>query len=408
MAAYGWGTDRALKDLLFMSGHRFEFYQAVRLLEQLCPEKKSIAEGSEPEKEAIRFRSKSDFNFPACDIHEIRKPLFCLSDRAVNALRREKLAESLLDKLNFLKNKFYVSESSFSDAVQAVLGKDQGAGYGPLILKHADLSADSENPFEMSVNFMGLAGCLGPLPKPYTELILNRVREKDTAFRDFLDIFNHRLISLIYRVRKIYRIGFDLHSPEKSRFSDYLFSFMGMGTKGLRGRMKVKDRALLFYTGLLTQQPRSMTGLKAVISDYFNVRVQGNQLCGQWHAIDEDQLSRIGSSGQNRRLGIDTVAGSRVWDQQSKFELEIGPLTFEELYDFLPEVGTAFVPLYELTRFYAGTEFDFDFILLVSPDKDIEPRLGRPKGPILGRTSWLKRTKPDVEYERVRLAGRLG
>jgi len=350
MAASGWGTNRPLEELLFEEGYRFEFYQAVRLLERLherlCPDEDrvvSVAEGSEPDKEAVRFKSKVDFIFPAGEIHEIGKA-----------------------------------------------------------------ASDSEEPSEMTVNFMGLAGCLGPLPVPYTELICDRVRERDTALRDFLNIFNHRLISLMYRVRKVYRIGFDLHSPEKSRFADYLFSLMGLGTKGLRGRMKVKDRALLFYAELLAQQPRSMAGLEAVLSDYFNIRVKGNQLCGQWYDIDEDQLSRIGSFGQNRRLGLDMVIGTRVWDQQGKFEIEIGPITYEQLYDFLPNVGTAYEALCELTRFYVNGEFDFDFLLIVEKGEDIEPKLGRPKGPILGRTSWLRRVKDDAEYERVRISGRPG
>ena len=348
MAASGWGTNRPLEELLFEEGYRFEFYQAVRLIERLherfaSDEEKcvSAAEGSEPNKEAVRFKSNADFNFPAGEIREIRK-------------------------------------------------------------------AASEHPSEMTVNFMGLAGHLGPLPAPYTELIRDRVRERDTALRDFLDIFNHRLISLMYRARKVYRIGFDLHSPEKSRFAGYLFSLMGLGTKGLRGRMKVRDRALLSYAELMAQQPRSMAGLEAILSGYFNVRVKGNQLCGQWYDIDEDQLSRIGSSGQNRGLGIDMVIGTRIWDQQGKFEIEIGPITYEQLYDFLPNVGTAYEALCELTRFYVNGEFEFDFLLIVEKGEDIEPRLGRPKGPILGRTSWLRRVKDDAEYERVRLSGRSG
>jgi len=37
------------------------------------------------------------------------------------------------------------------------------------------------------------AGSASPL---LTELLIQRIRFKDTAMRDFLDIFNHRIISL--------------------------------------------------------------------------------------------------------------------------------------------------------------------------------------------------------------------
>jgi type VI secretion system protein ImpH len=43
------------------------------------------------------------------------------------------------------------------------------------------LNESFENPAEMQVNFMGLAGSIGPLPMPYTEKIIKRIQQKDTA-----------------------------------------------------------------------------------------------------------------------------------------------------------------------------------------------------------------------------------
>jgi type VI secretion system protein ImpH len=43
-----------------------------------------------------------------------------------------------------------------------------------------------EDPIEMTVAFLGLTGPLGALPRPYTELVMQRVRKGDRALRDFL------------------------------------------------------------------------------------------------------------------------------------------------------------------------------------------------------------------------------
>ncbi|HEU4387918.1 MAG TPA: type VI secretion system baseplate subunit TssG [Blastocatellia bacterium] len=324
MAAYGWGKDSPVADWLFEEGHRFNFFQAVKLLEMADTSATSVGEGSDPNKEPVRFGSSVNFNFPASDVAEI--------------------------------NQRGVSRSLPT----------------------------------MTVNFMGIAGGLGSLPAPYTELILERLWDNDPALKDFLDIFNHRLISLFYRVRKSRRIGLEVKAPGRDRFSDYMFSAIGLGTGGLRKRMFVKDRSLLFYGGLLAQQPRSIVGLQTVLSDYFGVEVDSSQFRGRWFDLEPGQLTAIGPAGQNQVLGRDTaVVGSRVWDQQSEIEVRLGPMTFDKFADFLP-IGWAFNPLCELTRYYLDDKVDFTFRLTLKAAHVPGSRLGGEAGPRLGWTAWLK------------------
>ncbi|MFH1350720.1 MAG: type VI secretion system baseplate subunit TssG [Pseudomonadota bacterium] len=339
MATYGWGTDRPVEKILFEEAYRFDFYQAVRLLEWLHQGKVSVGEGPDPEKEAVHFKSSVTMEFPANEISEVSPP-----------------------------------------------------------------PGEEKTP-EMKVNFMGLAGPQGPLPLPYTELILERVWRKDTALRDFLDIFNHRLVSLLYRIRKTHRIGLDLRSPEKGHFAKYLFSLIGLGTNGLRGRMKVRDRALLYYTEFLMQQPRSMIGLELILSHYLGVEIKGLQLRGQWHYLEEDQTTFIGLSGQNQILDGSAVLGIRIWDQQSKFEIHVGPLGLSVFLDLLP-IGDRFTPLCQLTLFYVGDGLFFDVILILKGDEVPESRLGAERGPRLGWTSWLKTREFEGDFGRVRLSPR--
>lgn len=253
----------------------------------------------------------------------------------------------------------------------------------------------------MTVNFMGLAGASGPLNTPSTELIIERAWHGDEAPRDFLDIFNHRLVSLLYRTRKLHRVALDNAAPGRDRAASYLYSTAGLGTASLRGRMQVKDRALLFYAGLLGQQPRSMAGLEAILSHYFGVRAVGLPFKGRWQTLEESQWTRIGESGQNMRLGVDAVAGTRVWDEEGAFEIELGPLTREQFEDFLP-TGWAFRPLCDLVRFYVGDELDFSFRLRLAasevPSASLPKRGGEGAGGVrLGWSAWL--TPPETEED---------
>jgi type VI secretion system protein ImpH len=324
MATHGWGKDSPVDEWLFAEGYRFDFFQAVNLLEMAHSQEVSVGEGAEPEKEAVRFKSAVGLDFPASDIVEVNPPV------------------------------------------------------------------EADKPADMIVNFMGLAGVLGPLYTASTELILERVSQKDTAFRDFLDIFNHRLVSIFYRIRKMHRLGLEFKDPGHDRFSNYLYSILGLGTHGLQGRMQVRDRALLHYAGLIGQQPRSMIGLELILTNYFQVKVEGHQFLGQWYDLEQSQRTTIGTGGQNQRLGLDPVViGTRIWNQQGKFEIVLGPLTLQQFLDFLP-IGWGFGPLCELTRFYTGDEYDFSFRLVLKADEIPVSRLSTTDGPRLGWTSWLK------------------
>jgi type VI secretion system protein ImpH len=308
---------------LLREPHRFDFFQAVRLLEFMQPDKEPIGGGLAAGREAARFRSTQAFDFPASDIVEIHPP-------------RE----------------------------------------------------DGDVP-EMTVSFMGLTGANGPMPRPYTEMVIERVARKDRTMSDFLDIFHHRLVSLFYRVRKKARVALHAESPEKADVAKHLFAIAGLGTLGLRDRMGVADRALLRYTGLLAQRPRSMHGLERILTDYFGVSVVGKSFVGQWLQLEIDQQTAIGVQGRNATLGESAVLGSRVWDQQSRIELVLGPLKLAEFTAFLP--GADRLPqLVALARFYLGPDLDFDVRLLLRQDEVPVARLGATPGPRLGWLAWLR------------------
>lgn len=261
-------------------------------------------------------------------------------------------------------------------------------------------------PARMQVAFMGLAGHHGPLPDTVAEVILERAARRDGAFKRFLDIFNHRLVALMYRVRAASRLGLAIRPPHETPTARQLFAFIGLGTPRLRGRMGVADRSLLHYAGLLAGRVRSQAGLEVLLRGHFGVPVRVDAYEGRWLVLDPDQRTVIGRRGQASALGVSAMVGSRVWDQQSGFVVSLGPLKFAEYLDFLP-VGKRFGPLVALTRFHAGDTFDFDIRLTLAPEEIVPACLGRQAGARLGWTSWLGRqVKPGSQVGTVRLAGR--
>ncbi|HYN22458.1 MAG TPA: type VI secretion system baseplate subunit TssG [Thermoanaerobaculia bacterium] len=258
-------------------------------------------------------------------------------------------------------------------------------------------------PAEMTVHVLGLAGLHGPLPSPITELAMERSSHGDRSLRDFLDLFNHRLVSLLYRARKKYRPMLDPGAPGRGRIASVLLALIGIGTPHLPGRMGLQDRSLLPYAGFLLAKSRPTVGLVRLLEDCFEVPVEVRERKGSWHSLEEGDVTRLGAGGQNRALGVSTVLGSRIWEQAACFEVCLGPLSLDSFRSFLPG-GHAHRPLASLVRFYVREELDLSLRLTLKAAEVPELSLGR--GARLGWTSWLK-TKPfECNDSQVRITGK--
>jgi len=247
-------------------------------------------------------------------------------------------------------------------------------------------------PARMTVNFMGLTGPLGVLPHYYTELVIARVRAKDTAMRDFLDIFNHRIISLFFQAWQKYRFTVAYERGERDRFSHHVLDLIGLGTEGLQNRQSVADDSLIYYAGLLAQWPRSASALRQILADYFEVLVEIEQFAGGWFKLDrETQCCFEDGISISAQLGVGAVVGDEIWDQQSRVRVKLGPLTLDQYQDFLPN-GTAYRPLCGLLGFFAGSEFDFEVQLVLRRDEVPSCELGVEGAatPQLGWVTWMK------------------
>jgi len=342
MASQSGRSDSSLEEVLFAEGYRFDFFQAVRLLELIYVDRKPVGRQASPNEEVVRFHTHLSLSFPPSAIQDLERA---------------------------------------------------PAGDGPARLTAA---------------FMGLTGPLGVLPRHYTELLLERARQHDGTLRDFLDLFDHRMISLFHRAWEKYRFHVAYEHTIKSgggydAFSLHLFDLIGMGTKGLRGRLEFGDEALLFYAGLLGQHPRSARAIGNVLSDYFTMPVAVEQFVGQWLEITEENRTKLGDA--NNALGLSAVAGTQIWDQQAKFKLRVGPLRYPDFKRLLPG-GDAYRPFVQLARFCAGQEYDFDLQLVLKAPEVPWCRLGDQEAR-LGFSSWLKTTEFERDADQVIFSGGL-
>ncbi len=305
----------------------FEFFQAVRLLERLFPDRLAVGEFARPSDEVVQFRAHPSMSFPASEIQSLTEG------------------------------------------------------------KHGQPA--------MTVNFMGLIGPSGTLPLHYTELILARLQARDHTLEDFLNVFQHRIISLHFQAWLKYRFQFRLERGEFDAFSHYLLDLIGLGTKGLQNRQDLDDDSLIYYAGLLSQQPRSATALRLLLGDYFEAPVEIEQFVGAWYHLDENaQCCFEQGAPDTRQLGVGAVVGDEIWEPQARVRILLGPLPLSRYLDFLP-TGSAYAPLRAITRLFSGNEIDFELQLILDRREAPDCELGAEgdTAPLLGYLSWAK-SKP--------------
>jgi len=345
MATESRRENAALEQLLFEEPFRFNFFQAVRLLERLDEGREPVGRDTRPGHEAVRFVARLGLSFPASSIHDLRP---------------------------------------------AVVDRDLAPPGTPI----------------MTVAFMGLTGPLGVLPTFYTETLIGEFVRCQRLKRDsipplaaFFDLLNHRLISLFYRAWDKYHPFSAWNRSAREPLDRAVFSLAGLRLPATHQRAPFAGEPLLFYAGLFASRHRHAAGLEDLLKGYFGEPVEVLPFVGRWLSLGSGDRSRLGARGVNNQVRVNLSLGSRVWDEQGKFRVRIGPLTFERYTEFQPG-RPAFEALVKLARLYIGPEYEFDVQLVLRAEDVPLCRLGAAAaGAQLRRTSWLMSRPPNQNVD---------
>jgi type VI secretion system protein ImpH len=259
---------------LVQVGYRYNFFQAVRIVEQSFPDAAPAGGQGPVSREVVRFRPALTLAYPTSDIRSI--------------------------------------------AVEGQLEDHAPSDLPRLVI---------------SCNFLGIYGASSPLPAFLTERLLDDEEEHPLP-RRFLDLFNHRIYGLLYRIFRKYRPAAEPQAKPSGYFATRLAQLLALDTYDSSDPGE-SNAWLLGYADILAQRPVSVASMEAAIRRLLpDVAVRVEPCVPTWTAVPVDQLSRLGVGGST--LGSDCFLGRLVPNRSTTFRVSIGPVRYDRFLQLLP------------------------------------------------------------------------
>lgn len=274
----------------------------------------------------------------------------------------------------------------------------------------AEFSPSRDNaPARVTAANIGLLGPEGPLPLHVTRWVLDRLSQRwfggadahqtsDTTFVDFVNILQHRIMTLFYRAWADAHLAVQVERRVGSRVRSMLESLAGIGlpeTKNVEAASL--DLVKLRQAAALAQQVDGPERLTVFLAEAFSVPVRLKEYVATWIDVPKNLQSRVGKAFA--ALGQGATIGPRVFSRQGRIEVQIGPMGLEKYTSFLRD-GARLTMFKRAVRDLVGEQFDVDLRVILARDAVPAPRIGQVR---LGQTTWLARPPERGDADEMRM-----
>jgi len=259
------------------------------------------------------------------------------------------------------------------------------SAYLSLAFPNADIKAiESNNDQEFKVfgNFLAIYGSTSPLPNYYTEALFDDVHEDNSAARDFLDLFQHRLYEIYYE----FYLSYQLHDEsEKSRqYLQKIYALAGIGAIGIHS--KIPQHQQLRYANILSRKHRTYQGLSTLLTDFIGAPVAIEPFVLLQRPIPVEQYVSLGQL--NSVLGETMHIGQSYESARNNLQLCLTQLKLETFKRLLPG-QTLSLAIMELIKTYILKPMHIRLRLQLDGSEHTPANLDYTNPSILGQDAWL-------------------
>lgn len=232
-----------------------------------------------------------------------------------------------------------------------------------------ETGTDDDTGIHITPAFLGLLGSTGTLPLHYTERIAAHERSTgDAGPRAFLDMLSHRAQSLFYQAWARHRPECMVTAGGDDAFLAMLTALAGVapaqnGT-GTPHRA-VDQETLAFYAAQFRCRTTSAPALAGVLAEYFGVPLTIEQLVGTWQKLPQEHQAQLGVVNSDLDAGM--LLGDAIYTCDAHARIRIGPLDQASFDSFLPGASAA-ASLAALLRMHCGAGMSYEIRLVLRAD----------------------------------------
>jgi len=242
--------------------------------------------------------------------------------------------------------------------------------------------------FEVVTNFLGLTGSVSPLPHYLAEEVAQEDPDQPVR-REFLDLFHHRLLSLLYRIESKYRVTSETDTSFTDQWSKRLLALGGFDTYERPREGMLPTWRLLRIAPLLAGRFRTAEQLEVALQDVLGEDLEGarvtvRQFVGRWVDID----ARVQLGRMNNVLGRNMLLGGKAFDRTGKIQIHVSPLP-PRAYRRLMQEGDLLPLVREVVALFVKDPLEYDLELGLTEGVQQRFRLSRKEPSKLGRDTWL-------------------
>ncbi|MDR1469213.1 MAG: type VI secretion system baseplate subunit TssG [Spirochaetaceae bacterium] len=253
------------------------------------------------------------------------------------------------------------------------------------------------------VYFFGLLGIQGPMPLEFSGYVFRRSRSHyDNTWRRFLDIINHRFLTLFYRAYSTYQQCLSFDRPDDDHIGNVINALAGIPpARDIKATFPSHSMSIArSYAQHFSFQLKNRYGLLDLLRGIFDYAIEVVEFAPGRYDIPPDRRAVLGRR-KTSVLGRTIQIGRSMMTITGNFEIRIGPVSFDQYNDFM--MGrSGFDLLAEAVNLYLDKPLAYSVVFVITGGTIPSAQLGfdfendTREAARLGYTGWLGQHTKDM------------